>query len=130
MRGAGGKQIADHDLGPILDKPEWHYAGRPLVGLAMRDAMQRLLVASLRPGTLQLVRFPGLLQQQRHDCQGRARADQAQDVEAQRQRRRRRRRERGHNSILTTNKHSEAHERETVVDRQADTEKSRMVPEA
>ena len=39
-------------------------------------------------------------------------------------------RERGHNSILTTNKHSEAHERETVVDRQADTEKSRMVLEA
>jgi len=49
MRGAGGKQIADHGLGPILDKPEWHYAGRPLVGLAMRDAMQRVLVASLRP---------------------------------------------------------------------------------
>ena len=54
MRGAGGKQMADHGLGPILDKPEWHYAGRPLVGLAMRDAMQRMLVASLRPGTLQL----------------------------------------------------------------------------
>jgi hypothetical protein len=90
MRGAGGKQIADHGLGPILDKPEWHYAGRPLVGLAMRDAMQRLLVASLRPGTLALVRFPGLLQRRRHDCQGRARADQAEDVEAQRQRTRRR----------------------------------------
>ena len=71
MRGAGGKQIADHGLGPILDKPEWHYAGRPLVGLAMRDAMQRLLVASLRPGTLALVRFPGLLQGRRHDWEER-----------------------------------------------------------
>ena len=59
----------------------------------------------------------------------RRRGSEAEEERGER-RERRERRERGHNSILTTNKHSEAHERETVVDRQADTEKSRMVLEA
>ena len=109
MRGAGGKQIADHGLGPILDKPSGITRGGRLWAWQCETGCSGCSSPLSAQARWPWSAFRGYFNG--GDMIGRREGREGAQFDFD-------------------NKHGEAHERETVVDRQADTEKSRMVLEA